>query len=482
VWSGSDIGDTLVRRLLCLVVVLSALAALAAPAALTGERMWVGFHDDPSYRWVPHRMTRIQRSADDGATIVRLLVQWNLVAPQRPSRPTDPFDPEYKFDDVDEAVLAAQEHGQEAMLTISGTPRWAGARKPNRMPRRVRDFRLFAQAIAARYSGRFEGFPFVRFWSVWNEPNLNLFLTPQFDRRGRSIAPRNYAKLYAAAYAGIKAGNRLAQVGIGETSARGRDRRVAGVSDTHSPGRFAELVARANPRLKFDAWAHHPYPSNPNLKPGQLVRWPNVSLASLPRFVKGLNSWFKRKSNKVWVTEYGHQTRPEDSFGIPYAKQARYVRQSIAMARKMPFVGMFIWFVYQDDQGQPWDSGLYTQDGAPKGRSPAAFRAVAAPLDARNGVYSFRRGTLTPLVKLHVRRYCANDPTGTLIGMTWRVYRAGRLIDVGQQSSALLRDCTIAARLRFRRPVAKGQTYIATFELNDRNGILLSRRLTIRGR
>jgi hypothetical protein len=122
------------------------------------------------------------------------------------------------------------------------------------------------------------------------------------------------------------------------------------------------------------------------------------------------------------------------------------------------------------------------QDGAPKGGSPAAFRAVAAPLDARNGVYSFRRGTLTPLVKLHVRRYCANDPTGTLIGMTWRVYRAGRLIDVGQQSSALLRDCTIAARLRFRRPVAKGQTYVATFELNDRNGIFLNRRLTIRGR
>lgn len=480
-WSGSDTRDTLVSRILRMAVVLSALAALAAPAAFAGERMWVGYHDDPSYRWVPDRMARIERSADDGATIVRLLVQWNLVAPQRPSRPANPFDPVYKFDDIDEAVLAAQAHGQEAMLTISGTPRWAGAAKPNLMPRRVRDFRLFAQAIAARYSGRFAGFPFVRFWSVWNEPNLNLFLTPQFDRRGRSIAPRNYAKLYAAAYAGIKAGNRLAQVGIGETSARGRDRRVAGVSDTHSPGRFAELVARANPRLKFDAWAHHPYPSNPNSKPGQLVRWPNVSLASLPRFVKGLNSWFKRKSTEIWVTEYGHQTRPEDSFGIPYAKQATYVRQSMAIARRMPFVGMFIWFVYQDDQGQPWDSGLYTRDGAPKGHSPVAFRAAAAPLDARNGAYSFRRGTLTPLVKLHVRRYCANDAMGTLIGMTWRVYQAGRLIDVGQQSSALLRDCTIAARLRFRRPVVKGQTYVATFELNDRNGILLSRRVTIRG-
>jgi hypothetical protein len=472
-----------VRRSLRFVVVMLALAGVAAPAGFAGERMWVGFHDDPSYRWVPHRSDRIQRSADDGATIVRLLVQWNLVAPQRPSRPADPFDAAYRFDDVDEAVLAAQEHGQEAMLTVSGTPRWAGARKPNRMPRRVRDFRLFAQAIAARYSGRFEGLPFVRFWSVWNEPNLNLFLTPQFDRWGRSVAPRNYARLYAAAYAGIKAGNRLARVAIGETSARGRDRRVRGVSDTHSPGRFAELVARANPRLKFDAWAHHPYPSHPRSKPGQPVQWPNVSLASLPRFATSLNNWFRQKKpSKVWVTEYGHQTRPEDAFGIPYAKQARYIRQSIAMARKMPFVEMFIWFVYQDDQGQPWDSGLYTQHGAPKGRSPAAFRAVAAGLDARNGVYSFRRGTRTPLVKLHARRYCAGNPTGTPIGVTWRVYRGGRLTGVGQQSAPLLRDCTIAARLRLPRAIAKGASCTATVELNDRNGLFLIRRLTIRGR
>jgi hypothetical protein len=140
----------------------------------------------------------------------------------------------------------------------------------------------------------------------------------------------------------------------------------------------------------------------------------------------------------------------------------------------MPFVGMFVWFVCQDDQGQPWDSGLYTRAGAPKGGSPAAFRSVAAPLDARNGVYSLRRGTLTPLVKLFARRYCANDPAGTPIGMTWRIFRAGRLISVGQQSSPLLRDCTIAARLRLRGGIARGKTYLVTFELNNVNGILLS--------
>ena len=470
------------RRIVRLVIVLTVLAGLAAPAAMAAERMWVGFHDDPSYRWVPDRMARTQRASNDGATIVRLLVQWNLAAPQRPAQPTDSFDPAYRLDDVDEAVRAAQENGQEVILTISGTPRWAnGGKSPNVMPTRVADFTSFARAISSRFSGRFRGYPFVRFWSIWNEPNLQLFLSPQFDARGRSVAPANYARLYAAGHAGIKAGNALSKVAIGETSARGSDQ-PAGLRPTHTPGKFAELVARANPRLKFDAWSHHPYPFNPNSPPKQVVKWPNVSLASLPRFNASLKTWFKRKSVPIWVTEYGHQTRPEDSLGVPYSRQAAYIQQSIALATKLPFVEMFIWFVYQDDQGQPWESGLYTRSGASKGSSPATFRRAAAPIDARNAVFAFRAGTTTPLVRLHTRRYCANDPIGTPIGMTWRIFRAGRLLRVGQQSSPLLRDCMITARLSFPPPgVAKGVTYTATFELNDVNGTLASRTLTIRG-
>ena len=467
---------------LCAIAGLSAVAAFAAPASMAAERMWVGFHDDPSFRWVNDRAGRIQSSSREGATIMRLLVQWNLAAPQRPSSPANPFDPAYAFDDVDEALRSAQETDMEVMLTISGSPRWAnGGRNPNVMPRRLADFTAFARAIATRYSGRFDGYPYVRFYSVWNEPNLNLFLTPQFNARGKSVAPANYAKLYAAAYAGLKAGSPTTQVAIGETSARGRDRRVPGVSDTHSPGKFAELVAKANPRLKFDAWSHHPYPFNPNSRPGQIVKWPNVSLASLPRFNANLKVWFKRKSAPIWITEYGHQTKPEDAFGVAYPTQSAYIRQSIAMARKFPFVGMFIWFVYQDDQGQPWESGLYRAGGAAKGSSPARFGASARPLDARNGVYSFRAGTTTPLVTLYTRRFCVGDTAGEAIGMTWRIFRAGRLIAVGQQTAALRIDCAIRARLRFRTPMAKGVTYLATFALNDKNGVVLSRRLTLRG-
>ena len=469
------------RRIVRLVILLSVLAGVAAPASLAAERMWVGFHDDPSFRWVTDRQERVAGSAQSNASIIRLLVQWNLAAKTRPANATDSFDPAYEFDDIDEAVRSAQENDQEVILTISGTPRWAnGGKSPNVMPTRVADFTSFSRAIASRYSGRLMGYPFVRFWSIWNEPNLQQFLAPQFNSRGRSVAPANYAKLAAAAYTGLKAGNPLAQVAIGETSARGSDK-ATGIRPTHSPGKFAELVAKANPRLKFDAWSHHPYPSVPNLPPSQVVKWPNVSLASLPKFDQNLKTMFRRKSVPIWVTEYGHQTRPEDTLGISYSQQAAYIQQSMSIAAGFPFVNMFIWFVYQDDQGQEWDSGIYTRGGAPKGTSPARFTASARPLDARNGLTLVRAGTLTPLLNVYTRRYCATNTTGTPIGMTWRVFKAGRLISVGQQSAPLKIDCSIAARVTVKGGVAKGISYTVTFAMNDRSGVIVNRRITLRG-
>ena len=237
------------RRIVRLVVLLSVLAGLAAPASFAGVRMWVGFHDDPSFRWVPDRSDRVRGSAELNASIIRLLVQWNLVAKTRPTTATDPFDPAYEFADIDEAVLAAQQNDQEVILTISGTPRWAnGGKAPNVMPKRVADFTSFARAIASRYSGRFVGYPFVRFWSVWNEPNLQLFLSPQFDSARAAPSPRRTTRSStAAAYAGIKAGNPRAQVAIGETSARGSDKPSA-LRATHRAGHVRRARSRkANP-------------------------------------------------------------------------------------------------------------------------------------------------------------------------------------------------------------------------------------------
>src|SRR5918994_3553043 len=294
------------RRALLVTLLFAVLTPATASAA---PRMWVGFQDDPSFRWVDDRADLLERAREANATVIRTTVYWSKTAPQRPASAASPFDPAYNFSDLDELVRGAQSRGLEVMLTIWGTPKWAGPAE-NRLPRRLTDFQSFARALAARYSGRYAGYPHVRFFSIWNEPNRGIFLSPQFDNRGRSTAPQLYAQLVRAGYAGVKAGNPLAQVAIGETTSNGRDRRTARADrqDTHSPGRFAQLLSELKPRVKFDAWAHHPYPTSPSLKPTQKVRWPNVSLASLPTFEASLDKWFKRRNVPVWITEYGHET------------------------------------------------------------------------------------------------------------------------------------------------------------------------------
>ena len=284
---------------------------------------------------------------------------------ERPANAANPFDPAYNFDDLDEFVRTAQMQDTEVLMTLWGTPKWAnGNRGPNYLPTSMADFQNFAKAVASRYSGRTAGFPFVRFFGIWNESNLGLFLTPQFNSKGKIVSPAAYAKLAAAGYAGIKAGNPKALVAIGETSSSGRDKKKAGATDAVRPGTFARLVAQANKKLKFDAWAQHPYPVPVNQKPTQKVLWPNVALTSLPQFETSLDKWFGRKNIPVWITEYGNETKPGEPHGVTESQQASYVTQAIDIAKKDKRVPMFIWFVMRDSAGSLWQSGVYRKTGS----------------------------------------------------------------------------------------------------------------------
>jgi hypothetical protein len=422
-------------------------------------------------------MDELDKAVLEHATIIRTLVTWASVAPTKPANAGDPFDPAYKLDDVDELVRNAQARGMEVLITIWGTPKWAnGDKTPNVLPTNVNDFRLFAKALAARYSGRYAGYPFVRFYGIWNESNLGQFLSPQFNAAGKIIGPAGYAKLAAAGYAGIKAGNSKALVAIGETSSHGRDKPLPGNSDTISPGMFAQLVAKANPRLKFDAWAHHPYPYPVFQKPSQKVKWPNVSLSSLPRFETSLDSWFHRRNIPVWITEYGHETKPGEPLGVTEAQQAAYIPQAIALARKDPRVQMFIWFVFRDSAGSTWQSGLYRMNGAPK-RGLARWRSATPSLDARDPSLRVRARTKSPAVTLPTREICTNNPPGTAVGMTYRVYQGSKFLKVGQLAAKLGKDCTVSIRPVFT--VAKGKTYRVVFDMNTYNGVVIERSATI---
>jgi hypothetical protein len=469
-----------VKRVTQLFLV-AALAALLSPAvASSAPRMYVGFHDDVAFRWNDNRPQVLDQARGANATIVRTLVDWSKTAPTRPANAASPFDPAYRFSDIDELVRNAQQRGLEVIITIWGTPKWAnGGKTPNVVPRQMRDLQNFSRAVAARYSGRYAQYPFVGRYSVWNESNLQLFLSPQFDAKGRSVGPRLYAKMYAAAYAGLKAGNSRAQVAIGSTSSHGRDKKLNGKSDTHSPGRFAQLVAAANPRLKFAAWAQHPYPTPQNLKPTQKVKWPNVTLSSLARFEQSLDKWFKRKGIRIWITEFGYETKPDgEPRGVSRAQQAAYTTQSLALAKKDPRVDMFVWFIFRDDETSVWQSGLQTRSGAAK-PALARFRAAAKSVDARNPLLRAKAG-VSPTATIPLRELAANARPGDTVGITYRVFQRGKLIASASPATRLAQDATVRLKLNVFRP-AKRSTYVVRIEANTVNGGRASRELTVIG-
>jgi Cellulase (glycosyl hydrolase family 5) len=360
---------------------------IALPQSEMPGRLLVGFQDDPSFRWAPDRAEMLDRARDASGSVLRTVVVWRDAAPSRPANAVDPFDPAYQLDDVDDLVRSAQQRGMELLITIWGTPGWAnGGQAPNRPPHNPAALEQFATALADRYSGRHSGYPAVRLFSVWNEPNLEQFLAPQFDGSGRSVGPTLYAPLARAVYDGVKRGNPDALVAIGETSPRGHDIPKNGrVQDSHSPARFARLLAEAEPAVRFDAWAQHPYPPRPQIAPAEPVRWPRVGIANLERFGAALDEWFGRGETPIWITEYAHETLPPESLGIDPTLQARYAEEALDLAAENPRVRMFVWFVFRDRQDGLWESGLLWEDSASK-PALASFAATAQRLDGRNPV------------------------------------------------------------------------------------------------
>ncbi len=378
------------RVALFLALVLAA-AGLAVSASSTAESaptradatgMLVGFYDDESVfgrtDWAFRQLKSLR------AGVVRITIDWSIVARRRPAAPADPADPAYNWTTIDNVIAEAKENRIAVLAAIFGTPRWAGPGK-NRIPRRITDLRLFAYAAAKRYSGTYRVgeteneperlLPAVRRWLAWNEPNNPVFLKPQWkmvSRQWRSQAAYDYAKICGAVYAGVRS-TRIAgeKVACGSTGPRGNDAPRSSRPST-SPLVFMTWLRRAGLK-NFDAWAHHPYYGSRLEKPSTMpVSKKGVTLANINVMIQRLNQLWGR-SKRIWVTEYGYQTRPPDRlFGVSYSTQAKYVHQAIALARKTRRIDMFVWFLIRDERRlSGWQSGVITASGA---RKPS-FRA-----------------------------------------------------------------------------------------------------------
>jgi hypothetical protein len=446
-------------------LLVAAFAATAAPAQ--PRPLLVGFEDEPSFLWSNDRFAMLDRAAAAHTSLIRVIANWRDIAPTRPRDPANPADPAYHFEGFDDLVWQSELRGIRVLFTIWGTPVWASAsRRLNAAPRPA-DLGPFCTALAARYSGHFRGHPFVSLFSVWNEPNKEQFLSPQFDARGGDRSPQLYAAMFSACAAGIRSASPKALIAIGETAPRGTDAPRGTVQASHSPGRFAELLARVRPRVRFDAWAHHPYPTGFRGPPAASFAWPNVGVGNLEAFDRRLGRMFGRPV-PLWLTEFAYQTAPERPGALTYGEQASYLARAFSASVAAPAVRMFVWYIFRDTPGQLWQSGLLQRSGSPK-PSYNVFRRAAAGYDVANPTVVIPPKA-DPRVTLSLVDFKADQvPGDPPIGMTYRVFdRRGTVVAAAQPRATLDPWGRIVVVLDFRPE--PGRTYVALFDLNDIHG------------
>lgn len=463
--------QNVLRRLALVLAVATvvALGLLAGTARAAGPRpVLVGFEDEPSFLWSPNRIQNIAGAGEAGANVIRVIANWATIQPRVSS---------YRFNWLDDTVWQAQQRGMRVLLTIWGTPPWASrTHKPNAAPN-PKTLGKFCGVLATRYNGR-TGRPPVTLFSIWNEPNLAQFLSPQYNSKGRDLAPHLYAGMVRSCYGAIKKANPTAVVAVGETSPRGTDHPRKGIQQSHSPGRFAQLVAADKPRIHFDVWAHHPYGSGFTGSATVPFRWPNVSIANLPQLEANLKKWFHKSTVPLWITEFAYQTAPESPRALTYAQQASYLRAAFDKAVAVPQVQMFIWFVYRDTPGQRWQSGLVRSDSLPK-PALATWKDSIAPYSTDNPILRVAPGKsptiALPLVVLQAH-YSAVDPP---LGMTYDVYDpTGVRVAGGQATSRLDLTGTGRFTLASFTPAAGGR-YTVRVTVNDIHGTVVSRTVTL---
>jgi hypothetical protein len=398
--------------ILILAVIAATLAAGAADAkskqhvAARSRDLLVGI-DDEALTLYGNPEAAFQTLSSLDTQVLRVNLYWGgnrwAVANTKPADPTDPGDPAYNWSLYDRLVrYAAQSHIQ-VMFSILFTPKWAnhGAGK-NRAPTSFAPLRDFAYAAAERYSGFWTPpdyqqdpsfgaatpLPKVDMWTAWNEPNNPIWLAPQYKRvRGhwRVQSAYEYARICNAVYNGehsvlISADRGPIpgeQVACGVTGPKGND---APRTKRASVDPLTFLSAAHTFGMKrFDVYAHHPYANSGREAPGFVPKGRykrRIQMGNINVLLARIKTLYGPKH--LWITEYGYQTNPPDRtiMGTSWAKQARYMKQAYAIARKNPRIDLMLWFLVRD---QPaiggWQSGLETVRGRKK---PAwtAFRKL----------------------------------------------------------------------------------------------------------
>jgi hypothetical protein len=358
------------------VIVACAGALLVSAGAPASTRVQYGVQDDAWLLFGPEspvqRIAILQRL---GVDVVRLTLRWDTVAPSAPVDPRDPADSAYRWDLYDPILERLHAAHIAVLISLWGTPQWASDRqKPNAIPTDATSLASFAYAASTKY-------PWITRWTIWNEPNVRLFLNPN--------SPKLYVtRLLNPAFRALKAANPHNLVAGGVTSPR---RTPSGLSP------IAWIRGMRSAHALLDAYAQNPYPVRQGETPtgGGCWRCTEITMATLPKLIAEVKRDFGSRT-RIWLTEYGYNSKPPSKWlGVPNALQARYVGEAALRAFLSARVDLLIHFLVRDEpNGQRWTSGFYTS----RGKMKPSFGAYALPFAevSRHGTRTTVWGQVRP--------------------------------------------------------------------------------------
>lgn len=420
--------------------VLATVPSATASSARTGSSS-VGLATavfDPIEITAPNADAAFSRVKDAGASFVRVLVEWQGVAPGGATKPTgfnasNPAASGYKWSNIDTLVTRAVADGLTPILDIVGAPHWATGPSSPGVPY-VRpsptEFGRFAQAAATRYSGSYGSLPRVSYWQAWNEPNKVENLAPQ-QVAATAVSPVWYRQMVNAFARGVHRVHADNMVIAGSLAPYARSADSSGIPPLTFMKELLCLSGRqirprpsCLERAHFDIWAMQPYTWGSPVHKATVTG--DVALGDLPTMKSVLDqAWSQGRivsdaAPPFWVTEFSYDTNPPDTGAVPIDVQTRWTSESLYRMWQAG-VSLVTWFAIRD-QPPPsvWQSGLWKTNGGTDWSTDTkktTFEAFRFP------VVAFPEGTGT--------RVWARVPPGVSGNVTFQVGGGAVWVTIG---------------------------------------------------
>ena len=373
------------------------LAGVAAgPMTASAAGLQVGFADGLfTSSEAATRSEWLGRAGTTGASIVRLNVRWALIAPKKPPAGFEAGNPAaagYEWATLDAAVREATADGLKILFTVYEAPTWAEGeeRRKNAEPGSWEPspaaFGEFAQALARRYNGTFPDpsnpgspLPAVNYYEAWNEPNLSVYLAPQWDG-GENRGANLYRGLLNSFYTAVKAAAPRAKVLAGSLAPFGeepggtRTRPVLFLRNLLClEGGVLRPVSCPEP-ARFDILSDHPIAVGPPTQPAESPL--DATTPDLGRLTKVLEKAEATRralpagKKPLWVTEFWYDTNPPDPTGLSLGTQARWYDQDLYLFWEQGARVAIALQLRDSAEGKgyssTYQSGAYFFDGSPK--------------------------------------------------------------------------------------------------------------------